>query len=143
MCGSHLLSENTPKLPRDCRSGSWTDRRTSSIYRSITTALMSFPHPPTHFQPSVSYRCFAKPLYSNFLIIHYILIWVSWLSSGCTFAQIILGYWSPSVVYPALHFNVVDITFPFVRHCIKFVYVTVHSVLCDMLKLYKIQGRRC
>lgn len=127
MCGSYLLSENTPKLPGDCRSGSWTDRRTSSIYRSIITALMSFPHPPTHFQPSVSYRCSAKPLYSNFLIIHYILKWVSWLSSGCTLAR---SYWSPSVVYPALHFNEVDFTFPFVRHYIKF--VRIHSVLCDI-----------
>lgn len=46
-CSASVSRGNTPKPLGDCRSDSWTNRRTSSIYRSITVALMSLPHPPT------------------------------------------------------------------------------------------------
>lgn len=53
-CSASLSHGNTPIPPGDCRSASWTDRKTSSIYHYITAALMSFSYPPTPIFYSVS-----------------------------------------------------------------------------------------
>lgn len=47
--------------------------------------------PYSHFLLSVSYGCSVKPLNSSFLVIHYILIWVSGLLTRCTLGWMMPG----------------------------------------------------